>query len=47
MKKRKKSKSNIKRGGIRDNILDDVKELNKMDNEIRRMGINDGERIKI
>jgi len=42
-----KSQSHLKRGGLRDTILDDVKDFTNMDNALSRLGLNDGERLNI
>jgi len=42
-----KSQSHLKKGGLRDTMLDDVEDFTNMDNALSRLGLNDDERLNI
>jgi len=42
-----KSQSHLKKGGLRDTILDDVEDFTNMDNALSRLGLSDVERLNI
>lgn len=42
-----KSQSHLKKGGLRDTILDDVEDFTNMDKALSRLGLNDDERLNI
>jgi len=42
-----KSQSHLKKGGLRDTLLDDVEDFTNMDNALSRLGLNDDARLNI